>query len=141
MKRNGFTFVELIVIIGLLAILAIIIGTNMVGLQGKQQDKNYESFKKKLESATCLYIEKSSPESYKGAETWNTFRSKCRSVNGCDVKLEWLISEGLIGEDLADPSIEDNKNTEAKENAVINMKNKTVHVSYDNGTKKCEYNE
>lgn len=139
MKRNGFTFVELIVIIGLLAILAIIIGTNMVGLQGKQQDKNYESFKKKLESAACLYIEKSNPESYKGTETWNTFRSKCRSVNGCDVRLEWLINEGLIAEDLADPSIEDDKKTEEKENAVINIKNKTVHVSYDNGTKKCEY--
>lgn len=139
MKKNGFTIVELIVIIGLLALLAIVIGTNMVGLQGKSQDKNYESFKQKLESATCLYIEKSNPESYKGAETWNTFRSKCRSVNGCDVHLEWLINEGLIAEDLADPSIEDDKNTEEKENAVINMKNKNVHVSYENGIKKCEY--
>ena len=54
MKRNGFTFVELIVIIGLLAILAIIIGTNMVGLQGEQQDKNYESFKKKLEYSSVV---------------------------------------------------------------------------------------
>lgn len=141
MKRNGFTFVELIVIIGLLAILAIIIGTNMVGLQGKSQNKNYEAYKKKLESATCLYIEKSNPSSYKGTENWNTFRSKCRSVNGCDVKIDWLITEGLISEDLVNPSIEDDKKTEEKENAVINLKDKTIHVSYDNGTKKCNYNE
>ncbi len=141
MKKNGFTFVELIVIIGLLALLAIIIGTNMVGLQGKQQDKNYEAFKKKLESAACLYIEKSNPESYKGTGTWNNFRSTCRSTSGCNVNLGWLIEEGLISEDLANPSIEDDKKTEEKENAVVNMKNKTVHVSYNNGTKKCEYNE
>lgn len=141
MKKNGFTFVELIVIIGLLALLAIIIGTNMVGLQGKQQDKNYEAFKKKLESAACLYIEKSNPESYKGPGTWNNFRSTCRTTSGCNVNLGWLIEEGLISEDLANPSIEDDKKTEEKENAVVNMKNKTVHVSYNNGTKKCEYNE
>ncbi len=141
MKKNGFTFVELIVIIGLLALLAIIIGTNMVGLQGKQQDKTYEAFKKKLESAACLYIEKSNPESYKGTGTWNNFRSTCRTTSGCNVNLGWLIEEGLISEDLANPSIEDDKKTEEKENAVVNMKSKTVHVSYNNGTKKCEYNE
>lgn len=141
MKKNGFTFVELIVIIGLLALLAIVIATNMVGLQGKQQDKNYEAFKKKIESATCLYISKSNPKSYKGSEPWSDFQSKCRNTSGCDINLGWLIEEGLISEDLANPSIEDDKKTDEKENAVINMTGKKVHISFDNGIKKCEYKE
>lgn len=124
MNRKGFTLVELIVVIGLIAILAIIIGTNMVGLQGKQKEKNYNSFKERLESATCLYMDKTNNMDLK---------NKCRAnnnSNACLVTVDDLIKMSLIDEDIVDPRT----NEEAEKDLVIK-------VSWENAKQICELQE
>ena len=48
MDNDGFTLVELIVVISLLALMGVMIGTNMVSVRSKQQQKNYDNYKKDL---------------------------------------------------------------------------------------------
>lgn len=122
MKNRGFTFVELIVIIGLLALLAIVIGTNMVGIQGKQNEKNYNSFKEKFESAACMYIEKSSQANLK----------KTCKTSGCTVNGKKLVEDGLIAEDLVNPTTNEEIGTASNYN---------VQIRYTNGEKQCQFVE
>ena len=123
MKNKGFTFVELIVIIGLIALLAIIIVANIVGLQGKQKEKNYNSFKDKFESAACMYIEKKEQ-----AE----FKKTCKK-SGCEVNGSALVSSGLIADDLIDPT------TNQEVGSATGYK---VNIHYtDDGEKVCEFVE
>ena len=122
MKNKGFTFVELIVIIGLLAILAIIIGANMVGIQGKQKEKNYNAFKDKFASAACMYIEKKEQADLK----------KICKASGCTINGQALVSSGLIAEDLIDPTT----NQEVGSATGYN-----VQVRYTNGEKTCTFVE
>lgn len=122
MNNKGFTMVELIVTIGLLALLAIIIGANMVGLQGKQKDKNYNAFKEKLESATCLYMDRSENA---------TLKKECKNnanSNACLVSVSSLINGSYIDADLVDPST----------NNVVDG-NKKIKVKWENNEQKCEY--
>lgn len=124
MNKKGFTLVELIAVIGLIAILAVIIGTNMVGLQGKQKEKNYNSFKEKLESATCLYMNKANNIDLK---------NKCQAnnnSNACLVKIADLIRMSLIDEDIVDPRT----NEEASKDLV-------VKVRWENAEQICELEE
>ena len=51
MDNDGFTLVELIVVISLLALMGVMIGTNMVSVRSKQQQKNYDNYKKTIEDA------------------------------------------------------------------------------------------
>ena len=122
MKNKGFTFVELIVIIGLLAILAIVIGANMVGLQGKQKEKNYNSFKEKFESAACMYIEKGEQANLK---------KTCKS-SGCTVNGKALVEGGLIADDLVDPTTNEEIGQATKYN---------VKITYTNNEKVCTFVE
>lgn len=122
MKNKGFTFVELIVIIGLLALLAIIIVANMIGLQGKQKEKNYNSFKNKFESAACMYIEKKEQADFK----------KTCKASGCTVNGSALVSSGLVADDLIDPTT----NQEVGKATEYNVK-----ISYTNGEKECKFVE
>ena len=57
MQRNGFTLIELIISVGLLALLGTLIASNMVGVQSRQLEANYNNYKEQLTAAACLYIE------------------------------------------------------------------------------------
>ena len=57
MSKNGFTLVELLITIGLLSLLGVLIANNMVGIQSKQLQSNYENYKKQIANAACQYIE------------------------------------------------------------------------------------
>lgn len=124
MNKKGFTLVELVVVIGLIAILAIVIGTNMVGLQGKQNEKKFDSFKDNLESAACLYMNKSDNLALKRS---------CRANNNssaCIVTIEDLVEMSLIDEDIVDPRTNE-----------IADRNISVKVRFENNEQICEFQE
>lgn len=126
MKKNGFTMVELIITIALLALVAIIIGTNMSGLQSKQTEKNYNSFVSRLESAACQFIEKKENAQQKKSCKTNPSTSN----TNCIVTVENLINAGLIEEDLVDPST----------NEVV-AKTRRIRIMWNNGEQTCDYQE
>ena len=57
MKKNGFTLIEIIVVIALLAAISVTVGVSMTGLFGKEEDKKYNAYKTEIDNAACLYVE------------------------------------------------------------------------------------
>ena len=55
-KKKGFTLVELLISVSLLAILAVIIIINLNGNFKKQQEKEYAEFIDKVKSAANVYL-------------------------------------------------------------------------------------
>lgn len=115
MKQNkkGFTLVELIITIGLMALIGIVIATNMAGLFSKQNEEEYESFKKKLQDSACMYV-----------ELYN--KNSCRTY-GCTITIDQLIEKGYIEDNLKDPGTgklitEDKEKYKVKVHWVDNVK-------------------
>ena len=94
MKKNGFTLIELIVTVGIIALIGTVISVNVLGLFSNQEDKDYEKFKEQIEEAACMHVDLKMPYYEK---------TPCRR-NGCTVKIETLIGDGYIADDLIDPS-------------------------------------
>lgn len=92
-NKNGFTLIELVVTIGLMALIGIVISVNVLGMFSDQEDQDYEAFKKQIEDAACIYV-----------ETTNDLKKNCRATNGCYIAIDKTIGEGYIAEDLVDPS-------------------------------------
>lgn len=140
MNNRGFTLIELIITISLLAMLFSLIATNMVGLQGRQQESNYKNYKLEIESAACLFMDSvdlgmddvissnSGFTSYinKGSAADN--KAECIKIEACYIKTKSLLENGYLNKDLKDPST-GSKVTE----------NEVVRVSYFNGEKSCVY--
>ena len=57
MKNKGFTLVELIITITLIAIISVSIGVSVTGLLSRQEDDQAEEFKKTISDAACVYAE------------------------------------------------------------------------------------
>ena len=122
MKNKGFTMIELIVTIGIMALIGVMIGTNMLGLFSSEEDKEYESFINKIQESACMYVE----TVFDSVE-----RSNCRS-NGCTITIHQLIQKGYIADDLKDPSTGDK---------VLDHANDfKVQVFWENDVKKCKIN-
>lgn len=122
MKNKGFTLIEIIITITIMALIAITLGTNMLGLFSKEEDKEKESFVRKLTDAACMYVE----TSFSSNE-----RANCKR-NGCVISIDNLISKGLIEDNLKDPETDE---------FIINDKNKyKVNVKWENDEKKCTLN-
>ena len=122
MKREGFTLVELIVTISIMALIGLMISTNMLGLLSDEEDKDYAAFVEKIEEAACVYVE---------TVFSDTQRSNCRT-NSCTISIDQLISKGYIADDLKDPS--------NGEKVVDNKDKYKVKVSWINNVKTCEIN-
>ena len=119
-KKNGFTLIELIVTIAIMALIGLVISTNMLGMFSKEQDKEYEDFKRRVEEAACMYFD---------VEKQMIDRDECRN-NNCEVRIADLITKGYIDEDLKNPSTGN----------VID-KNQKIEVKWINNEKQCEYKE
>ena len=61
MKNNGFTLVELIITITLIAIISVTIGVSMTGMLGRQDEKEIEEYIKTIEEAACVFAEIDDP--------------------------------------------------------------------------------
>jgi prepilin-type N-terminal cleavage/methylation domain-containing protein len=138
MKKNGYTLVELIVTIGLIATAATVILVNMVGMRSDQDVDNSKKFKNAIAAAACTYIDMSDPAI---AEKRNLCKSDPNN-SACKVNLEVLLNDtiALVDPDLKDP--ETNCTAEKEKNKVY------VTVKFEKSTsngrsvyeKKCEFN-
>lgn len=147
MDDNGFTLIELIVVIGLLALMATLIGTNMVSLQQKQNLKSYENYKQTIADAACVLLESDKAFNYfyldrnlkihfdsSGSEY--TPREYCLHNGECYVGTFQLIDSGYLDFNLKDPStgIIVEKTIDKNDCSVERVK-----VSFQYGIKKCTY--
>ena len=98
MKKNGYTLIELIVTIGLIATAATVILLNVVGMKSNQDEDNSKRFKKAIEAAACSYIDMSDKIDQ---------RNKCKNNNddNCKIPLSTLLDDkyALVDIDLKDP--------------------------------------
>lgn len=124
MKNNkGFTLIELLATIGIMILIGLVIVNNMTGILSKQQDEEYNTFKKKLEESACIYVD----------TKWESeYRKNCKNNNNCSVSVQQLIEVGYIEEDL--------KNPNNNESVVNNQEKYKVKVTWKNNVKTCEMN-
>ena len=129
-KKNGFTLIELIAAMALLAILSTVVLVNMVGIKHNQEEAQSVRFENDIEEAACTYIDMS---------TNSELRQRCKSDssrNECKIKLDTLISDSvaLIEPDLFDP-LTNKKAIEEKDDIYVQIKweNKSGYKE-----KKCE---
>ncbi len=123
MKKNGFTLVEIIVTLGIMALIGVVIAGNFSGLFSEQEDKDYEAFVKQIEDSACMYVET--------AFTANE-KSNCRK-NTCTITVDKLVGRGYLDEELVDPSTGDK--------VMENQSKYKVTVSWPNNVKTCKMNE
>lgn len=112
MKNNkGFTLIELIITIALIAALSVVVGLNVMNTMDTQEKKQITEYKEKLENAACVYIE----------SVGN------RSITS--VTIQQLIDKGLIGKDLQNP--------ETKK--PVTDDSHVIKITWTNGKKSCKY--
>lgn len=124
MNKKGFTLTEIIVVIGLLAVIGVVIAVNLTNILGQEEDNNYQEFVKTVENAACSYIELS---------TNITTKSNCKSSGGCSIKVDDIIKTGLLSKDLENP--QDNDLITSMSNGQPKY---SVRISWPNNEKKCE---
>lgn len=111
MKKNGFTLIEILVVIALLVAISVTVGVSMTGLFSKEEDKKYNAYKTEIENAACLYVEIN-----------NITTARTISISN-------IVEAGLIKKDLKNPK----NNKYILEDTTING----VKVSWENNEKKC----
>ena len=114
MKNKGFTLVELIITITLIAIISVSIGVSVTGLLSRQEDDQAEEFKKTISDAACVYAE------LNNITTTDT------------ITVQELIDAGLISRDLTNPL---NDESIMDEKYLVS----NVTITWDNGLKTCSY--
>ena len=120
MNKKGFTLIEIIVVVALIALIGIVVGTNMVGLNTRQKEKDYEKLALSFEEAATTYV---------GLDT-NSIKTQLMVGNGTskDIKLSDMVKSGHLNEDDINPIT----------NEKFNM-NDTVKVTYTKSTSKFTY--
>lgn len=113
MKNKGFTLIELLVVITLVAAISVAVGVSMSGMLSRQEEKDYEDYKKILENAACTYAEIH------------------KITTSSSVEIGKLLDEGLLRKDLTNPK-NDKKVTEYSD--------QTVNINWNNYEKTCTYN-
>lgn len=110
MKKNGFTLIEVLVVIVLVAAISVTIGVNMSGMQERQTEKEIKNYRETIENAGCVY-----------AEMKNV-------TTDSEVTVGTLINEGLIKKDLKKPNTKDSVEID---------NNKIVKIKWENNEKIC----
>ena len=85
MKNNGFTLVELIITITLIAIISVSIGVSINGMLSRQEEDQAEQYAKDIADAACVYAEVND------------------ITTNSTVTINELISAGLLSKDLINP--------------------------------------
>lgn len=111
MEQKGFTLIETIITLCIIALLSTILVINMVSLNEKNNAKQYTEFKETITTAGCSYID---------SDKQMTLRDLCKQETYCNVTLSTLITDGLIDSELIDPS--NNKTAkEEQDNIKVNI--------------------
>lgn len=115
--RNGFTFIELLTVIALIAVVGTIVSINLVSSFNETKERACTNFVKEIEDAACVYIGLANKKI-------TCTRSSCP-----DFSINYLVEAGLI-----------NSEKNMCNNEDLNL-NDTVSVSWSiEGEKKCIYN-
>lgn len=105
MKKNGFTLVELIATLGLIAILATIILINMTGIKSNQDEVSTSRFKSTVEEAACSYVDLTDFSDCRGKcmESCHSADEECivsddedNICNKCKISLKTLIDRNMV---------------------------------------------
>ena len=120
MNKKGYTLIEIIAVMVIIALITTIVILNFDTSIGKTNTKKEEAFVTDLEKAACVYIDLKENAIYK---------STCFSSNTCSVTVGQLITSGMLSADLTDPTT----------NEAVNQQ-LTVSVTWDSeGTKTCTF--
>ncbi len=115
MKNKGFTLIELIITITLVAILSIAMGVSLSGMLARQREKEYAEYIEEIEKAACVYAE---------------IKQYSIGIN-YEIEIKELIEEGLLSKDKTNPK-------DGKE--LIEYQYDKVTIRWENNEKICEYN-
>ena len=124
MNKKGFTMVELLVVIALIAIMAVLLTINMTGVLSEQRGMSFKTLKGEMESAACAYIDKQ-----KNIDLRNQYK---HNPAGGTITLNTLITSGLIDGEVIDPR--NNKTLEEEGNV-------TITIKWVDKVKQCTLNE
>ncbi len=112
MKKKGFTLIETLVVIALLAGLSVTIGLSFSNMMDKQRENEQKDYEKTIEDAACMYAEKN-------------------NINGeYGVKVKTLIEEGLLNKNLINPNTKE---------SVINYQDNCIAIKHDKNERTCKY--
>ena len=118
-NKKGFTLLELVIAIGLLALFAVFIGVSLNRTFKKQKENDYNNFIKKIVASANLYV----------SNEGSIINSLSSDKGYVIIKAKDLINKGLLSENTINP----------KTNEKVDP-NDEIKVSYDaNGTIKIEY--
>lgn len=121
MNKKGYTLVEIIAVMVIIALIATIVIINFGTSIDKSNSKKEKAFVDDLEKAACVYIDLKENAVYK-----NT----CYPSHSCSVSVSQLVTSGIISDDFIDPS------TNNKVDQTLN-----ISVTWDSeGTKTCTFN-
>lgn len=112
MKKNGFTLIEILVVIALLAAVSVTVGVSMSGMTKRENEKKIKEYQTTIEEAACVY-----------AEVKNI-------TSNSTVSIGTLIDSGYLRKNLTNPSTK--KNIEEE-------RTKSVNIKWINNEKKCEF--
>ncbi len=114
MKKNGFTLIEILLVIVILAAVSVTVGINMNSMFNNEKDKKYEAYISQIEQAACVYVE---------------IENKTVTKTPIEIKKNDLLTKGLISKDLKNPKTQ----KKIEEDTTI----EAVTVVLENNEKKC----
>lgn len=110
MKNKGFTLVELIITIALIAAISVTVGLSMTGLFERQEEKELDEYIETIEKAACVYA---------------------ISHNVSEVSIDTLIRESLLRKDLVNPKTNEDITKYGCNNVLIKWQNYEKSCSYN----------
>lgn len=113
MKNKGFTLVELIVTIALLAAIAVTVGVSMSGMFERHEKKEICAYKKNIEDAACVYAE-------------------IENITNGEVYIKDLINGGYLKTTLKNPE---------DDTPIKDYPDDFVNVDIENNQRKCTYDK
>lgn len=123
--KKGFTLVEMIVVIAILATVSVLIGTNFFGLIGSANEYEYENLYKYLNEAACVYVDSKDYAKKAGKKIDGVDYPNC--TGNCDLSSSWILQDGYI----------DDQAYLLNKEVTNNIDNYTIRVTRDDGEKKC----
>ena len=111
MKKNGFTLIELVATMALIAILATVILVNMTGIKSNEESKQSDRFKKNIEEAACAYIDMSTNALNRDACKNNPNASQCIVYLKTLIDDEIALVDGESYDPITNSTAEDLKDT------------------------------
>ncbi len=123
--KKGFTLIEMLVVVAILATASVLIGTNFFGLIGNADEYEKENLYKYLNEAACVYVDSNDYKDKAGKTIDGTVYPDCNDE--CYLKSAWLYFDGYIDENAG----------LLKSYTEEEIKNYEIKVTWNEGEKKC----